>query len=139
LSVIKNPDINGIPGDRYNSTKFVQAIGFGIANLVTTSTSFTQGDLIKTTTANGVVAFANTSYMYVANVQGTFATTQTLNPSSLGGSTAADSPDGKFRINTAVSVPDINTNSGQVLYYQNILPSQRNTFQTENFRLIVKV
>lgn len=139
LSLLKDVAIRGIPGDKYTSAKAVQTTSFEISNLVSTSVTYQQGDLVYTATGNAVVAFANSTNMLLSNVAGSFVFNQTLNPTSLGGSSASDSPDNKYRISSDVTNPDIEFGSGQVLYYQNILPSTRQSTQKETFRLIVKV
>ena len=138
VSLIKNMKDNGL-STIFDANKFTQVATFDINQLVPTEAEFQQGNVIKTSTANGVVVFANTSKMYVANIVGSFAFNQTINPASLGGNTAGASPDGKYRINSAIDLPEIERDSGQVLYYQNILPTQRADDQAENFRLIIKV
>jgi hypothetical protein len=139
VSILKNPTTRGTT-TAYTGTTFTQIQSVGLFRTDPGSTDvFSNNDFIKTNSANGSVVFANSTVLKVANSFGTFLNGETV---SLFDSTTNTYSSSVYVINTnalAVNTADLNTFSGEVLYYDNILPATRTASASENVRLIVKV
>ena len=139
VSILKNPTTRGTT-TAYTGTTFTQIQSVGLFRTDPGSTDvFSNNDFIKTDSANGSVVFANSTVLKVANSFGTFLNGETI---SLFDSTTNTYSSSVYVINTnalAVNTADLNTFSGEVLYYDNILPATRTASASENVRLIVKV
>ena len=139
VSMLKNPTTRGTT-TAYTGTTFTQILSVGLFRTDPGSTfEFSNNDFIKTASANGTVVFANSTVLKVANSFGTFLNGETI---SLFDSTTNTYSSSVYVINTnalAVNTADLNTFSGEILYYDNILPATRTNSSTENVRLIVKV
>jgi len=139
VSILKNPTTRGTT-TAYTGTNFSQIQSVGLFRTDPGSTVvFSNNDFIKTNSANGTVVFANSTVLKVANSYGTFLNGETI---SLFDPTTNTYSSSVYVINTnalAVNTADLNTFSGEILYYDNILPATRTNATTENVRLIVKV
>ena len=139
VSILKNPTTRGTTS-AYTGSTFTQIHSVGLFRTDPGSTfEFSNNDFIKTASANGTVVFANSTVLKVANSFGSFLNGETI---SLFDSTTNTYSSSVYVINTnalATNTADLNTFSGEVLYYDNILPATRTNSSTENVRLIVKV
>ena len=128
IGLLKNPyKTNGSlqKGLRYTDPAFSTALE------ATVSHTFNLGEIITGTTsgARGIVAFANSSYVYIVGDK-TFAAGEFVS-----NTTSSDIA----VLNTIVSRSDIYTKDLMPIYVQNINNVNRELNQTESFKLIIKL
>lgn len=93
------------------------------------SGTFSNGDVVigGTSAATGTVYKANSSQVSVVNVLGSFANSETITCSSTGQSGVVNS----------LNARDADKNSGQVLYYTNVLPINKSNTSAEQVHIII--
>ena len=99
-------------------------------NSARTSGNFTVEETVKgsVSKATGIVKYANTSYLMVANTTGSFVVNESISGLT---STAIGSISELNNI-------DLQPNSGKVLYYRNIQNIQRTETSKETVKLYIK-
>ena len=139
VSLLRNVTARGTT-TKYTSTNFTQIHSIGLFRTDPGSSfTFANNSFIKTASANGTVVFANSTVLKIANSSGTFLNGETI---SVYDTTTNSYTSSVYVINTnalAANTADLNAFSGEVLYYDNILPATRTGSTTENVRLIIKV
>ena len=132
VGLLLNPlKIDTLPGtsNTYSSNTFVQQLQF-IMDSARTSGTFTINETVKgsISKATGIIKYANTSYMMVANAVGSFIINE-----SISGLTSVAT--GSI---TELNNIDLQPNSGKVLYYRNIEDIQRSETSKEKIKLYIR-
>jgi len=132
IGLLFNPlKIDTLPGisNTYTSNTFMQQLQI-IMDPARTSGTFTVNDDIEgsLSKASGIIKYANTSYMMVANIVGTFVTNESISGLN---SLATGSI-------TELNNIDLQPNSGKVLYYRNIEDIQRSDTSKEKIKLYIR-
>ena len=125
--IIKAPLKNSDPTYEYNERIFDKTHRLTIST--NPGYSFTENEEVYglSSSANGIVAYSNSTYMILQNVYGDFANAETI----LGKTSSTTA------IVTDINNPDIDKFSGDIIYYDNTLAVQRSTENKETIKLII--
>lgn len=127
VGLLKNPTANG---QQFTELAFNQCANVAVSN--TTAQNFTAGETVvgNVSRARGQVAFSNSSLLVITGYTGSFIPGEIIN----GQSSAV-----QFTVNAVQSQPEIDVYSGEVLYLQNITPTERSPTSSEQIKLVIRL
>lgn len=90
---------------------------------------FEEGEIIRTSNAEGIVAWSNTSHVEFSYNYGTFSSSDRL----------VGQQSGAQGTIVSINTPDINKFTNEVIYYDYVLPIQRSNTTTETAKLLIAI
>lgn len=127
VGLLKNPTANGQP---FTGLSFNQCANVAVSN--TTAQNFDLGETVigNVSRARGQVAFSNSSLLIITGYKGGFIPGEIINGAESGV---------QFTVTAVQSQPQIDVYSGEVLYIQNITPTERSPTSSEQLKLCIRL
>ena len=127
VGLLKNPTVNG---QLFTELSFNQCANVAVSN--TTAQNFDLGETVvgNVSRARGQVAFSNSSLLIITGYKGGFIPGEIINGQESGV---------QFTVTAVQSQPEIDVYSGEVLYIQNITPTERSPTTAEQLKLCIRL
>lgn len=127
VGLLKNPTANGQP---FTGLTFNQSANLQVSN--TTSAYFEPGETVigNASAARGQVAFSDSTTLILTGYSGQFINGEIINGQDSGV---------QFTVINVDSTPQVDLYSGEVLYINNISPTERSPTSSEQIKLVLKL